>query len=182
MKRKDPKLYLVGDNCANFRCAIGCADRDVESRLDTYYKAESEENKIDFNFCHPLWQKHYIIIDPPNQDNKRDYVAIGSIAALINITVILVGVYYIYKLAQEKRITDEVRHTLEVNSGQRSARNICFQTIESSFSVSVPKQETRNNTFHQLFRQQGNRKQTFRHMFRKQRNKKHFFQLVFPKQ
>ena len=58
---------------------------------------------------------------------------------------------------------------------QRSARNICFETVGSSFSVSVSKQETRNTTFHQLFRKQRNRKQKFWHVFRKQGNKKHTF-------
>ena len=79
---------------------------------------------------------------------------------------------------------------------QRSARNICFETVGSSFSVSVSKQETRNTTFHQLFRKQrnrkqkiwhvfrkqGNRKQKFCHVFRKHGNKKHFFRILVSKQ
>ena len=80
----------------------------IEERLNTYYKATSDDNKIDFNFCHPLWQKYYITIDPPSQDYSGGYYAIGSIAAIVNLTSLLVGFHLIYKLMKQKGATDQL--------------------------------------------------------------------------
>ena len=34
--------------CLNNFCAIGCADKDIEERLYTYYAVDSDDQKIDF--------------------------------------------------------------------------------------------------------------------------------------
>ena len=57
--------------------------------------------------CHPIWRKHYITIDPPNQDNKAQYYAIGSTAAAVNVLVLFIGVYLIHKLIEKKGIIEE---------------------------------------------------------------------------
>ena len=44
------------------------------------------------------------------------------------------GVYYIYQLAQEKRITDEVRQTLEVDSGWKTK----FTLLKKYTMILVP--------------------------------------------
>ena len=59
--------------CSNNFCAVGCADRDIEERLDTYYAADSDDQRTDFNFCHPLWKKHFIPIDLPNQGRSKQH-------------------------------------------------------------------------------------------------------------
>ena len=98
-------LYLGrGAYCAYEKCALGCADGAVDERLDTYYKASSDDDRIDFNFCHPLWQEYYITIDPPSRDNEALYYALGSIASLINIAALSAGFYFVYGVAREKGI------------------------------------------------------------------------------
>ena len=57
--------------------------------------------------CHPVWKKFYITIDPPSQDNKGLYYAIGSTAALVNIAALSIGFFVIQKLAEEKVLTDQ---------------------------------------------------------------------------
>ena len=106
----------VGDYCPNGYCALGCADGDIENRLGTYYNPSSDEHRIDFNFCHPLWQKHYIDIRPPSQDYKLRYIAIGSTAAAINLLSLATGFYFFYLLAKEKCIIDEVIAGYSVSS------------------------------------------------------------------
>ena len=88
--------------CPNEYCALGCADKDVEERLDTYYKANTDDQRIDFNFCHPLWQEYYLEIRPPSQDHKLRYFAIGSTAATVNILSLSAGFYFLYHLAEDK--------------------------------------------------------------------------------
>ena len=76
--------------------------------MTTYYEASSDEHKIDFNFCHPIWQRHYIDIRPPSQEHKLRYIAIGSTAATINILSLSAGFYFFYLLAREKGMIDEI--------------------------------------------------------------------------
>ena len=53
--------------CPNVYCALGCADGDYQNRTKTYYKTkQTQTHQVDFNFCHPLGQKHYIGIDLTN--------------------------------------------------------------------------------------------------------------------
>ena len=112
----------AGMYCANYYCAIGCADGDIEYRLSSYYKADTDEQRIDFNFCHPLWQKHYITIQPPSQAHKVRYMFIGSTAAVINVLSLLTGFYFIYKLAEEKGVTDEVLTVYDSKSKRAKIR------------------------------------------------------------
>ena len=119
--------------CANYYCAIGCADGDIDYRLNSYYKADSDEQQIDFNFCHPLWQKHYITIRPPSQAHKVRYILIGSTAAIINVSSLVIGFYFIYKLAGEKGVTEEVLNVYSSKSCKAK-----FRTTLKYFLVLAP--------------------------------------------
>ena len=102
-------------------------DGAVHERLGTFYKASSDEHKIDFNFCHPIWKKYYITIDPPSQQNKSLYFAIGLIAALINIAALLIGFYVIYKLAEQKEVTNKTTDSAIVEGWKKLKK--CFTIL-----------------------------------------------------
>ena len=130
-KSFDYKFYLDGDYCANNNCALGCADCAVAERLETYYNASSKDHRIDFNFCHPLWKKYCITINPPSQDTQGRYYAIGSVAAMINVTALSIGFYLILKLTKEKKISDEA--TSEAKGWKAK-----LMSFKESFMITLP--------------------------------------------
>ena len=113
-------------------CALGCVDSKVGERLNTYYNNSSGEQRIDFNMCHPIWRKFYITIDPPSQDNKVLYYAIGSTAALVNIAALSIGFLVIYKLTGEKVLNEA--NDSEIDEGWKAK----LTSFKKCFMILLP--------------------------------------------
>ena len=62
------------------------------------------------------------------------YFAIGSVAAVVNISALSLGFYFMYKLAKQKGITDEINDALRENDSLKTK----ILTYKKYFMILLP--------------------------------------------
>ena len=86
--------------CSSHVCSIACLDEDYSNRTGSFYTEVSDDDTdhvTDFNRCHDTWQSHSLSLIPTSTDNSTVYTVIGGLAALLNVGVLVSGIYNIYK-------------------------------------------------------------------------------------
>lgn len=86
--------------CSSHVCSLACLDENYANRTGSFYTEISEgdsDHVVDFNRCHDTWQSHSLNLTPTSTDNSTVYTVIGGLAAILNVGVLVSGIYNIYK-------------------------------------------------------------------------------------
>ena len=86
--------------CSSNVCSLACLDENYKNRTGTFYTELSEDDidhVVDFSRCHDTWQSHSLNLKPTTTGNSTVFTAVGGLAALINVIVLVSGIYHIYK-------------------------------------------------------------------------------------